>query len=338
MSRLYQLYEDWCKENNLIAAKTHLYNALFKEQNIGFHRPRKDACAFCLKINEGLSDVTEEEKNKFAKHRNHIKQLNELKNKWEHLSSQDQFACIDYDLEAVLYTPKLSTKAIFYKRKLASCNFTIHNFSTNKGYAYFWPEYEGGRGAIDIATCLYLHIIQELPEKITHLAAFSDSCGGQNRNKFIATMLSKAVVDSKSLTIIDMFYFEPGHSSLRADSMHSAITTRSKFAVVYEPYQWVPLISTASTSAPYYVKKMDHESFIDWKQFAKDSNYSNWRKTTANSEINWMKVKWIRVLKDEPHTILVKDSACEEDPFEKLLLSVLFGKRDKTQCHIHLLL
>lgn len=62
-----------------------------------------------------------------------------------------------------------------------------------------------------------------MPETVTHVASFSDTCGGQNRNKFVATAMLFAVNTKEHLQTVDLKFMESGHSYLEADSMHATI-------------------------------------------------------------------------------------------------------------------
>jgi hypothetical protein len=43
-----------------------------------------------------------------------------------------------FDLQAVLITPRGEVSQFYYKRRLASYNFTIYNVINNEGTCYFW--------------------------------------------------------------------------------------------------------------------------------------------------------------------------------------------------------
>lgn len=43
-----------------------------------------------------------------------------------------------FDLQAVLITPRGEVSQFYYKRRLASYNFTIYNVKDKEGTCYFW--------------------------------------------------------------------------------------------------------------------------------------------------------------------------------------------------------
>jgi hypothetical protein len=96
--------------------------------------------------------------------------------------------CIHYRIS--LCIPCSLVSQAYYKRKLSSYNFTVYSLSDGKGTCFLWNETEGQRGSceIHVATCLHLYLNSLSPctEQVT---LFSDSCIGQNRNKFVVMVL-----------------------------------------------------------------------------------------------------------------------------------------------------
>lgn len=99
-------------------------------------------------------------------------------------------------------------------------SFTVFD-SKGGGYCYVWDETCGLKVSSEIGTCL-LYYIKDLPQNVTHDTTYSNTCGGQNRNQFIAAALLYAVNKSQVQTI-DIKFMESGHSYLETDSMHATI-------------------------------------------------------------------------------------------------------------------
>ena len=58
----------------------------------------------------------------------------------------------------------------------------------SNGYCYMWDETVARRGACEIASCIYSYVNDCTSKGITEVALYSDSCSGQNRNRFLVTM------------------------------------------------------------------------------------------------------------------------------------------------------
>ena len=66
---------------------------------------------------------------------------------------------------------------------------------------------------------------------------FTDNCGGQNKNKFIAAMYLHAV-RTLSVERICHIFLERGHTENEGDSVHATIERAARRANVYAPLQW----------------------------------------------------------------------------------------------------
>ena len=82
-------------------------------------------------------------------------------------------------------TPKLPSNIAFYKRKMFTLNFGIHDYKRNQGYMFVWDEVTANRGANEIASCIYKFINNHIPAHVKKLVIFSDNCPRQNRNNII---------------------------------------------------------------------------------------------------------------------------------------------------------
>lgn len=304
--KLYQLYKEHCMENNNIPICKTSYKELILEKNIDFHRPRKDQC-WCHKF-EQLSE--EEQKEKQEEYEEHVNRKDYAK---EEKKADKLKAMVDstihvctFDFEAVLYCPLVLGKPVFYKRKLGCMNFTIHNAVTKQGYCYFWPEYEGNRGANEVSTCLYTYITKL--NNVEHLILYSDCCPGQNRNSVVATMLRYIMMSPENnVKIIDYKFLEPGHTHMECDNMHSTIERASEYAKIYIPEDWLNVIRLARKDKPYMVEVLDHSKFKDFKAMR-----GNTIKATDGTVLKWANVRWLQVKKDVPNSLFFKFDYWEE--------------------------
>ena len=102
-----------------------------------------------------------------------------------------------FDLEEVFLTPHSFESCLFYKRRLNTFNFTVYNFGTRDGYCFVWNEAIVSRGACDIASCL-LSYLEEMPRRgKKRVIMYSDNHTGQNKNRYLVTMLWYALQHNK---------------------------------------------------------------------------------------------------------------------------------------------
>jgi hypothetical protein len=108
---------------------------------------------------------------------------------------------------------------------------------------------------------------------------------------------------------IDVIYHKfliPGHTMMECDSMHSSIEYARKHLTLYTVNDWVNVLKSAGRHSPYEVNSMNFGDFFDLKSLATSIIISNRRTTTSGCTVNWLDIKWIRVEKARPGTILLK--------------------------------
>jgi len=145
------------------------------------------------------------------------------------------FRTISFDLQSILSLPFAGDNQLYYRRKLNVYNFTIFDSFENTGYV--WNECNGKKGSAEICLIKYL---TQLPESVSHITTYSDTCRGKNRNKNIF-----AINNLQHLETIDGEYMESGHSCLEADFVHATNERCRKHKKIYTTQEWALLFSTA---------------------------------------------------------------------------------------------
>ena len=193
-AQMYQLYTEWLKRHHPAQqpVKGHYYIDCIKAHfpKIRFSKPKNDTCKTC-----GISDTKLKSKDLSHEDRQKIQRDHDLhllkadrgynlpKEILEASSPETMVICLD--LQAVLPTPKITAGVSFYKRKLFTLNFGIHDYRTGRGYMFVWDEVTAKRGAIEICSCIYKFVTTIVPPTIKKLYIFSDNCPGQNKNNIL---------------------------------------------------------------------------------------------------------------------------------------------------------
>lgn len=113
-------------------------------------------------------------------------------------ATEDPTVCvINFDLQKVLNVPRAEIGPLYFLCKLALYNFTVYSMGNHKGSCYLYNETIGGKGSNEIGSYLWMFIKDSVSKGVTDFHLFSDSCGGQNRNQNVFSMLVKAAVDFK---------------------------------------------------------------------------------------------------------------------------------------------
>lgn len=144
------------------------------------------------------------------------------------------------------------------------------------------------------------------------MSLFSDSCGGQNRNQHVAVLLLHVVL-STHLEVIEQKFFEPGHSHMECDSMHSAIESQKKNRAVYGMSGWMEIFQKARSDRnkksknkdPYHVTELKFSEMLDLYELSGEM-IMNRTINESGKKANWMKMKAIKFEKKYPNTIFYK--------------------------------
>ena len=88
-------------------------------------------------------------------------------------------------------------------------------------------------------------------------------------------------------------------------SMHSAIEHTKKKTPVFTPDRWDTIFHVERCNNPYTVIPMRFNTFYDLKRIS-TANFKNFKTDTKGMKVNWLKVKVLRVSKDNPDQIQVK--------------------------------
>ena len=220
--------------------------------SLPFYSPKTDTCKTC----DAYKIQTDAEKDEAA--------LVQLHGKWElHLRkaerayqqlkedsalsrSDPNTMAVTFDLQQSLPTPVLTTNIVYYKRQLWTYNLGVHNCRSDSGHMFLWHEGIASRGSHEIGSCI-LRFIKDTVPTATHLIAFSDCCGGQNRNVYMLSLwLHMVASDDYPFTTIDHKFMTVGHSYLPSDCDFGLIETAQRKAnCLYVPHDWAELISNA---------------------------------------------------------------------------------------------
>lgn len=308
IAKMYELYVKGCSESKETFVSEITYRRIFgTNYNLAFFKPKKDQCAVCEKYKQGL--VTDEEHSQHLRRRD---ESNEEKRKDKERTESDKtFLSATFDLQSVLRIPSSDVSQMYYAMKLCAYNLTIYTAAPpNDAYCFAWTELNGQRGSCEIGTAL-LHWIKEIPKNVTEISLFSDTCGGQNRNQYVAALFL-FVVQNFHLDVIQHNFLEKGHSYMEVDSMHSAIERAKKNVAIYTMNDLLNIFRLARSkrlknkrSNAYKVKELRYGDFLDLKALA-NILIKNKTKDDEGNQVQWLKLKVMRYEKNKPGQILFK--------------------------------
>ena len=276
---MWQLYKDWLKKHHSDQQPVteHFYRDCLKAHfpQLKLSKPRTDTCKTCdinanqLK-NKGLSQ-SEKQKVQTNQDLHLLKADRGYKLPKEIVETTgDDTMVICLDLQAVLPTPKVTAGVSFYKRKLFTLNFGIHDYKTGRGYMFVWDEVTAKRGSAEICSCIYKFVTTIVPPTTKKLYIFSDNCPGQNKNN-ILVLFYMFLVHQRHLEEVVHIFFRTGHTYMAADrhfgTIEKAVRKRSH---IFTPSCYIDIIkSCRDGGGTFHVTPMTQDDFFDFEQLKK---------------------------------------------------------------------
>ncbi|GFN76018.1 hypothetical protein PoB_000252400 [Plakobranchus ocellatus] len=166
-----------------------------------------------------------------------------------------------------------------------------------------WPESEGRRGPNEVASCLFDYMKERSLHCVKEIHMFSNNCGGQDRNRYVAFALWFAR-NHLSLSKITHTFLEKGHTETENGSIHATIERATKCLKLYTPYQWYTAVRAARVSKqPYKIKEMTAKDFVDFKSMS--NNVKSLAIGDDGQKIMWSRTRKPSAMKEDPHTIFL---------------------------------
>lgn len=279
IGKLYNLYVEFCTENQIEPVKKHCYVYIFNyEFNIDFLKPKKDRCDACeeyLLIQKGGTEITEQQKIRFEKHlqgKTSAKTVRDVDRKNE----DERTAIVCFDMENVFALPQSNISCFFYSRKLNTYNLTAHCNLNKQAYCCIWSEGTHGRQGNDIASALIKileRVVKDFPH-INKMILWSDSCVPQNKNSIMSLALMKFLEKYPDIEEIIQKFCEPGHSSIQeVDNIHSQIQRKLSSVEIFSPLGLLRHLGTVNRRHPFKVFHMTHKDFYQFKEASQTLNF-----------------------------------------------------------------
>lgn len=308
--RMFKMFQ---KEHPNIRASYSMYCDMLKSLNISFHNPKKDQCQLCENYRKGDTEKKIELEEKFQKH--NMEKETVRRKKEEAKKDENQYnRAVVFDLQQVIHLPITDDNQIFYKRRLATYNFTIYELKEKNCHCFLWHEGQGKRGSCEISSCVNIYLKSLDNQEIKEVTLFADGCPGQNKNSITAAMLLHFIKNSASIEKIYLNFFETNHSQSEGDSAHSAISTAIKnTGDLYVPAQLVPIIRLARRKNPYIVHSLQFSDFLDFKTLSQNLRILNRRNDDNGCSINWTAIMELMVKKNDSNKIFFKMSHASAD-------------------------
>ena len=306
--KLYTLYQESMAHKAQEPVSFRVFCDIFtKEFNIHFGHPKLDTCQKCDKLRMQVIEEGQQE------YYNTEKEIHLRKAESAQTAMREDFKnskngsawCITFDLQQTLPTPHINTSVAFYCRQLWTYNLGIHD-SNDDGFMMMWSEDVGGRGSEDIISALNAYI-EHVPVFVKKVIAWSDSCGGQNKNKNVLSFWYYLVHGIQRFDEIEHKFPVPGHSFLNSDRDFAVIEKKKReVPAIYNPEGWYKLVEGARVKKPFRVVRMTRDKFVSVSLIKDVLVYRN--KTEDGHAVEFQKAARFKISKDHPGKYMISYS------------------------------
>lgn len=256
-----------------------LYRKVVTEDlNISFAHLGNEECEQCEKFKlHTKSNPTHSKQNlvlncsvcvEFKAHRQKYTESRELYTSHKNLSTSSH-AYDSMDLQKIIMLPRIDMfkEAIFCPRLsiLNECFVPVGRKGKDgyrpQPFASLWHEAISGRKKEDFISCFYKYFLSK--RDLEDFTIWLDNCGAQNKNwalyTFLVYIINSNLIEAKS---IELYYFEPGHTFMSADSFHHRIELSLKqMKKVYDFNDFKIAVEKAGNPI---IAEMEIKDFFDW--------------------------------------------------------------------------
>jgi len=172
-----------------------------------------------------------------------------------------------------------------------------------------WHEAVAGRGANEIASFLFKHLINNTPNNVTEVTFYSDTYGGQNKNSHVSSMFLKIIHMLPNVNIINHKFLVPGHTHMECDVDHSLIEKQKKKIQIpiFHPHDWYQLVRSTGKKNKFKVIEMAQDDFFDFAKLLKGPLVVH-KINTDREPFKWHDVQWLQYRKSDKGIINYKNT------------------------------
>lgn len=274
-----RMYNDFVKSETSCDCSYDLYRKVINELNISFTKLGHEECGMCYKFKEHDSNHNQENLSPDCETciywKSHIERAEKSRHLYkEHANLQSSaedslFFCAD--LQKVIMLPRMDTfKEVIFTRRMVAFNESfvpVGIKSKHRPLAVLWHEAVSGRKKEDIINAFFSFFCHF--RDVNHICIWLDNCSSQNKNWTLFTFfvyLLNYCIDI-SINKVDIFYFEPGHSFMAADSFHHQVELSMKHSGKVCDFQDFVNCVKKANAGKVDVKEISGDDLFAWKDF-----------------------------------------------------------------------
>lgn len=317
------MYEDYLSKHPELKCSYEKYRSMLTDtMKISFAKLGHEECEECEAFNlhnpahtkNNIEDSCSTCQN-WNKHITRAKDARKLYRIHAEKSLKNETAVTYYsvDLEKVIMLPRLEQfKLVSFTPRLTMYNecfvpLKILSNGQNKIISAVWHESVIGRCSEQIISTYYQFFL-ECRDK-PHVALWADNCSSQNKNWCLLSFLIYLINSGELETqIIDIHFFEVGHTFMSADSFHHMVErSMNEKKNLYDFKDFTDCVEATSKNVKLINMKPD--LFYNWKDLKSQAKLNK-----MDSKPYLSKMTQIRVEKGK-YTFKYRTTYNEEDPY-----------------------
>ena len=223
-----KLFTDYLSSHPLAKISYETYRQIFKRQRITFGTPAADLFDLCnwgerhLKERHGPNMPACVDCGKLGLHQRFVVTG---RAEYAHDKAADipsSTAIFAVDMQKILLLPVMRGKEYFFVSRLVCFNETFASIRNANDICVLWHEAIAGRNGANVASA-FAQVILTLSGGIQDFVFWADNCAPQNKNWTLYSTFLQLVNSEDGPTSIIIKYLEPGHTFMKADSLHGCI-------------------------------------------------------------------------------------------------------------------
>ena len=240
--------------------------------NLYFGYPKSDICGTCDSLNVQIGSAEGAQKTLLCSQKeDHLRRAENFYSSLRtntHLAKLNpHIATVTFDFQQNLPLPHIPVGEVFYMHQLWLYVFGVHECGANRTVMYCWPEFIAAKGSSEVVSCLD-DFLRSLPQEVTTIYFYSDSCPGQNKNATVMHYLF-SLVRLGRFKLIQHHFPVRGHSFLPNDRDFGRTETKKKrHERIYTPEQWYEGIKSARKRNPFTVTPVSQDMVVDYGKLA----------------------------------------------------------------------
>ena len=223
-----KMHRDFASNYRFSNVSYETYRKIFVKQRITFGHPAADLCDHCIWGKRHLSyphTSTSDQCLECAKLALHEKSVAISRAEYRRDKNEDAApgtGVYSVDMQKVLLLPVMRGKEYFFISRLVCFNETFANLRSGNDICVMWHEAISGRNGADVSSA-FAKFILGAAERIENFVLWADNCAPQNKNWILFSTFLMLVNMPHGPHSIVIKYLEPGHTFMKADSVHGCI-------------------------------------------------------------------------------------------------------------------